>query len=479
MALVDRVGTAIAGRRMRRRVNFPKLLDETFSSHEREGRKLQFRGRSLSLLVALALTHFIVPYPEAFFYQGVMLLFVFTGFIPTWFDKRGWLREWHPYLFVTIDFVALTFFIVSPNPLAPADLPPQIMLHFDTSLYLFLLLSSLAFADSPRLVIWGGIAGGVSWMLGVFWLASLPDSVVIWPGYSGIDLNDVRTRMRLIGTPTTVDLSVQLQTVVLFFVVSVVLAAGVARSRRLVWRYAVIERQRLNLARYFPPATVDQLAREDEPLQHIREVKAAILFADLVGFARWSERHTPAQTIAMLREVHGLLEEAVFHHGGTLDKFIGDGVMATFGTPEPLSRDAVNAFQCVTAILKDFSELNDRRIARGEEMIQIAVGAHFGSVVVGNIGTERRLELGVIGDTVNVASRLEELTRHIGRAAVISDDLVQDMRREDPEAAEGLLAGFENLGGNQLDGRRQDVVVWASTQTLSAADSRSRWARAS
>ncbi len=477
MALADRVGTAIAGRRMRRRVNFPKLLDETFQAHEREGRKLQFRGRTMSLLVAGILTHFIVPYPEAYFYQGVMLLFVVTGFIPTWFDKRGWLREWHPYLAVTLDFTALAFFIVVPNPLAPADLPPQIILHFNTSLYLFLLLSSLAFADSPRLVIWGGIVGAASWMTGVAWLASLPDSIVIWPGNGNIGMGDVQTRMRIIGTPTTVDISVQLQTVVIFFMVSLILAAGVARSRRLVWRYAVIERQRLNLARYFPPATVDQLAREDEPLQHIREVKAAVLFADLVGFTRWSERHTPAQTIAMLREVHGLLEEAVFRHGGTLDKFIGDGVMATFGTPEPLTRDALNAFQCVRAILEDFALLNARRMERGEEPIQIAIGAHYGPVVVGNIGTERRLELGVIGDTVNVASRLEELTRHIGRAAIVSDALVADMRREDPEAAEQLLAGFDNLGGNQLDGRRQDVVVWASVQSLSAAESLSRRAR--
>lgn len=477
MALADRVGTAIAGRRMRRRVNFPKLLDETFSSHEREGRKLHFRGRTFSLLMAFVLTYFIVPYPEAYFYQGTMLLFILTGYVPTWLDRRGWLRDWHPYLFVTLDFVALTFMIVTPNPLAPADLPPQIMLHFDASLYLFLLLSSLAFADSPRLVVWGGLVGAASWMIGIAWLASLPDSIVIWPGNGAIGLNDVQTRLRIIGTPTTVDLSVQMQTSLILIVVSLVLAAGVARSRRLVWRYAVIERQRLNLARYFPPATVDQLAREDEPLQHIREVKAAILFADLVGFTRWSERHTPAQTIAMLREVHGLLEEAVFRHGGTLDKFIGDGVMATFGTPQPTSRDAINAFRCVKAILDDFAQLNARRIERGEETIQIAVGAHYGSVVVGNIGTDRRLELGVIGDTVNVASRLEELTRLLGRAAVVSGDLVSDMRREDAEAAEALLAGFDDLGGNQLDGRRQDVVVWASAQTLATAESRSRWAR--
>ncbi|MEP4420910.1 MAG: adenylate/guanylate cyclase domain-containing protein, partial [Nitratireductor sp.] len=199
---------------------------------------------------------------------------------------------------------------------------------------------------------------------------------------------------------------------------------------------------------------------------------AAVLFADVVGFTRWSERHTPVETISLLREVHGLLEEAIFRHGGTLDKFIGDGVMATFGTPEPVPQDSLNAVACVNAILEDVAGLNERRRARGAEPVQIAVGLHYGPVVVGNIGTERRLELAVIGDTVNAASRLEELTRIVGRAAVISDDVVADIRQRDSQAADRLMAGFEFLGDNQLEGRRQELAVWASRAPLAAHESR-------
>lgn len=477
MALAERVGSAIATRRARRRANFPQLLDETFRSHEREGRRLQLRGRTLSLAAMLFVLGVVAPYPDAIYYQILILFFITTGFIPSLLERWGRLRHWHLYLFVALDFALLTFAVIYPNPFAPEDLPPQLTLHFHTSLYLFLLLSGLAFADNPRLVLWGGFVGAVSWTVGVGWLATLPDSVVIWPGNGTIGFADVLTRMRLIANPTSVDLGVLLQTVVIFAIVAMIMAAGVGRSRRLVWRYAVIERQRLNLARYFPPSTVDQLARQDEPLQQIRELNAAIIFADLVGFTRWAERHTPAQAISLLREVHTLLEEAVFRHGGTLDKFIGDGVMATFGTPEPRPEDTLNAMACIRAILQDVAALNARRLARGEELVQIALGVHYGPVVVGNIGTERRLELGVIGDTVNVASRLEELTRHIGRMAVVSDALVADIREKHPNEAAMFQTEFEFLGANHLEGRRQDIAVWASRQTLVASESRARWAR--
>jgi adenylate cyclase len=472
MALAERFGTAISGLAVRRRINFPAILKETFSSHESEGRRMQLRGRTFSLIAIFILVAFVAPYPDFLYYQALVLFFITTGFVPALMERVGRLRSWHLYFFIALDFALMTFALIYPNPLAPPDLPPQLTLRFDTSLYLFVMLAGLAFSDHPRMVIWGGIVGAVSWTIGFSWLASLPDSVVVWPGGGGALIDDAGIRMRLISSPTYVDIGVLIQTVVIFLLVAIILAAGVARSRRLVWRYAAIERQRLNLARYFAPATVDQLANQDEPLGQIREMKTATMFADLVGFTRWSERHTPAQAIGLLREVHTLLEEAVFRHGGTLDKFIGDGMMATFGTPEPLPRDTRNAMACVKAILADVAVFNEKRAARGEEPVQVAVGLHYGPVVVGNIGTERRLEFGVIGDSVNVASRLEELTRVIGRMAVVSDDVIAEIRRQSPTDLDVLVEGFEFLGANHLEGRRQHIAIWASGQVLNAAESR-------
>jgi adenylate cyclase len=114
----------------------------------------------------------------------------------------------------------------------------------------------------------------------------------------------------------------------------------VHRARRLVAAQAESERARGNLARYFSPNVVDQLARVEEPLGPVRVQPAAVLFADIVGFTAASERQSPEQTIALLREVHHRMADAVFDHGGTLDKYIGDAVMATFGTPHPATDDA-------------------------------------------------------------------------------------------------------------------------------------------
>ncbi len=206
------------------------------------------------------------------------------------------------------------------------------------------------------------------------------------------------------------------------------MALVVARSRGLVVRQAALERERGNLARYFPPATVDRLARQDQALAQVREQDAAVLFADLVGFTTWAERHAPNEAIGLLREVHARLEDEVFRCDGTLDKFIGDGLMATFGTPEPGPRDAINARRCLRAIADDFAAWNERRRGRGKAPIEIAIGLHYGPVVVGNIGTDRRLEFAVLGDTVNVASRLEAMTRELNCVALISTSVAEAVR---------------------------------------------------
>ena len=100
------------------------------------------------------------------------------------------------------------------------------------------------------------------------------------------------------------------------------------------------------------------------------------------------------------------MEEAVFAHGGTLDKYLGDGLMATFGTPFASERDALNALDCARAMMDSVARWNETRAARGEPPIRASVGLHYGPAVLGDIGANR-LEFAVIGNTVNVASRIE------------------------------------------------------------------------
>ncbi|WP_246501949.1 adenylate/guanylate cyclase domain-containing protein [Mesorhizobium caraganae] len=207
--------------------------------------------------------------------------------------------------------------------------------------------------------------------------------------------------------------------------VTLILTATVWRSRQLVRRQVAAESERASLSRYFSPNIVRELSANASALDRPVVQEAAILFADMVGFTRLTERMEPEALIGFLREFHGRLARVAFSNGGTVDKYIGDAIMLHFGTPRPRDDDPVRALACAGAMIAEIERWNFERAAEGKGPIEIGIGLHYGEVVVGNIGHAQRLEFTVLGDAVNVASRLERLTRHTGSRLMISDDLVR------------------------------------------------------
>ncbi len=431
-------------------------VTESLAAEEAAGRLLALRGRTVALAVIAVFLLLLVPLPEVLFYELWLALFIVAGYVRHMVERVGLFRWWQPYAQIALDSAFLAIMLTVPNPLASVHPPIQMGLRFGSFVYFYVLLVSLAFGYRPKLVIWGGVTGALAWGAAVTWIVLLPSTIVKLPGSEGD-----QAIMSQLALPNFVDLNRPVQDVVVYLIVAALLALVVQRSRQLVLRQAALERERGNLARYFPPATVDRLASQDAAFGPEREQDAAVLFADLVGFTHWAERHAPHEVITALREVHARLEDTVFRHQGTLDKFIGDGLMATFGTPDPSDRDATNALTCAKAIADDFGAWNERRHARGRAPVHIAVGLHYGPVVVGSIGTERRLEFAVLGDTVNVASRLEAATRDLRTTALVSSAVVEAVRREAPREVEHLLAGFVDRGAVALRGRDQEVAVFA------------------
>jgi adenylate cyclase len=166
--------------------------------------------------------------------------------------------------------------------------------------------------------------------------------------------------------------------------------------------------------------------------------------------------------VALLRDFHQRMERAVFDHHGTLDKFLGDGLMATFGNPDPSPHDAGNALRCGRAMLLAMDLWNLEREEAGAEPIKVSIGIHYGTVVLGDIGSERRLEYAVLGDSVNVASRLEELTRSLGVRMAISDHLATAIRDDADAEAGNLLSEYNNAGPQSVRGRDEPIIVWTS-----------------
>ena len=223
-----------------------------------------------------------------------------------------------------------------------------------------------------------------------------------------------------------------------------------------------LERARANLARYVPPSMATILAEADEPMGPPREQDIAVMFVDIVGFTALASEEPPAETFALLRGFQSRMADAVFAHGGTLDKFTGDGVMATFGTPDAGPRDAANALACARAIERTMAAWNDERAAAGAAPIRVAIGLHYGPALLGTVGDERRLEFAVIGDTVNVAARLEALARELDAGLVVSGALYEAVEREIAAGAPDmapLLEGLELRPAQALRGRRQPVEI--------------------
>ena len=429
-------------------------IAESLAAEEAAGRLLALKGRTLSLSTVGILLFLLVPFPGVLFYEVFLILFIVAGFGRYGIERLGLYRWWQGYVQVAIDFALLAFLLVAPNPWAEMEMPPQISLRFGNFVYFYLLLVGLAFGYQARQVIWGGIVGAASWIVAVACVATRPDSILAMPSTTSAD-----EMIATMSMPTFINLDTVVQDVVVFLIVAGLLALVVTRSRESVIRQATLERERGNLARYFPPATVDRLAVQDTALAQVREQDSAVLFADLVGFTAWAERHAAHEVIALLREVHAQLEETVFRHHGTLDKFIGDGMMATFGTPDPGPRDATNALGCLRDLVDEFDRWNTRRILKGKQPIRIAIGLHYGPVVVGNIGTDRRLEFGVLGDTVNVASRIETVTRELGAVGAISSQVADAVLNEATGEEAKLLAGFANQGPVALKGLAEKVTV--------------------
>ncbi|MEM9048677.1 MAG: adenylate/guanylate cyclase domain-containing protein [Pseudomonadota bacterium] len=408
-------------------------------------------SRNAALFVVGILLFFLVPWPGVLYYEVLIGVFILLGFAQNALAKSRHDAGWHVYAFITLNFALLTLALLYPNPFSAQPHTPQFQFRFGNFTFYYLILVSTAFFFDPRLVIWGGISGALCWLIGLAINLAMPETVwTIDEDAFGAQNAQV---LALLGNPYFIDVGIRVQEVVVFLVISGLLALVVHGSRSLIVRQVTLERRNSNLARYLPPALAERLAVQDQPFERTFETEAAILFADIVGFTRWAEAHGPVETIALLREVQGIIESAVFAHGGVLDKFIGDGVMASFGTMQDETADPAAALACCADILGRMDAWAERRQALGAATVEVSLGLHFGSVIVGDVGSERRMERAVLGDAVNVASRLETLTRRLGVRALVSDALIARV--------EERPATFRALGPLSLPGRTAPVPVWA------------------
>jgi adenylate cyclase len=438
-----------------------KFAEAALADSKREGLWLAVRARWVALAVIALTLPIMNPHWEVIYYIVSLGLFAVIGWAQLKVGKAGVSR---PELFLMFcDLALLTFIAVVPNPWSPGGWPIGMQFRFDTFIYFFVLLATAPLAYSWRTVIAMGTWTAALWAVGVGWVWLQPEThAALAERVRAAVGSDVR--MFALIDPTAVHIAARFQEIVVFLIVAVTLAVAVRRSNALLVSHAGIERERTNLARYFSPNVVEQLSKNDEPLKQVRTENVAVLFADIVGFTAYADGRSPAEVIGTLRRFHELMECEIFRHEGTLDKYLGDGLMATFGTPFPGASDAGNALRCAQTMLGAIDDLNRERRHRGEPPIRISIGLHYGQVVLGDIGLNR-LEFAVIGTTVNAASRLESLTREFGCAIIASDDLVQRARAETSSSD----ADFTHLVAQPpqaIRGLEQPLGIWTRVHSV-------------
>lgn len=424
-------------------------------NHKREGLELAVRARWVAMAIFAVFVVIVHPYFEVIYHIGIMALLCLNG----WFIQRvgrvG--RSRLELLLIFIDLFLMTLGMVGPNPLSVDTMPLAMQYRFDNFLYFFVILAVGTMAYSWRTVIAIGVWTFVMWLgaMALSWWFTTPT-----PGLTEAVVEAVGADSSMLKflDPNSYVLQLRIQEVIVFLIVAITLAISARRTNILLLNNAGLERERANLSRYFSPNVVDQLSQNDEPLKQVKIQNVAVLFIDIIGFTRLAAGRDPHQVITLLRGFHGRMEREVFRHNGTLDKYLGDGLMATFGTPSAGERDASNALDCALAMQKSLEIWNRERRRLGEPEIQAGIGIHYGETLLGDIGANR-LEYAVIGTAVNVAARLEEMTRRLQTSIVMSDELRLQAEQEQPTSDIGN--GFECHPDQEVRGLDDVMKVWA------------------
>lgn len=176
-----------------------------------------------------------------------------------------------------------------------------------------------------------------------------------------------------------------------------------------------------NLARFFSPTVVDQLAHGDD--LRLERRQTAVMFVDLRGFTSFAEAGSSDQMRHLLSEFRDIVSGAVVRHGGAVDKYLGDGVMAVFGHPAPRDDDADRALACALELVAELDEWRKREEAAGRPALKAGIGLHAGTAMAGVLEAGCHSEYTVLGDVVNVAQRLQAVSKSVGATLVVSEDL--------------------------------------------------------
>ena len=299
------------------------------------------------------------------------------------------------------------------------DVPPAYMLKTQITVVTLVMIAANTLAIRPLYPILITVGGVCIHVVLLVYILKDPRTVI------SSDFVD-----SVMGQALTLELVIA--SIILIISTGIIMTYLAFVARRMVIEGARLQISNTQLGRYFSPGVVSRISSGSGAFSGVggRSQNVAVMFCDIRDFTTISETLSPTEVVSFLSEYHTKMVEVIFKFGGTIDKFIGDAIMVTFGTPDPEDDDAERAVRAGLAMNTALEDLNKQRRLKGVIEIRHGIGIHFGSVIAGNIGTNDRLEYTVIGDTVNVASRIQDTCKSAGQTLLISDAVSKKLPKD-------------------------------------------------
>ena len=365
---------------------------------------------------------------------GAYLLFTLVRVI---LAHRRALPAWLLYVSVVLDMLLLLALIWSIH--VKYEQPASFYLKVPTLLYVFIFIALRALRFEARYVLLAGVVAAAGWLLMVFYAVRVePDDTMITRDYVEY------------MTSNSVLLGAEFDKVISILIVTGILAVAITRARGLLVQSAVESTAAAELSRFVPSEVAAQVKASETPVEagagEVRET--TIFFSDLEGFTTLSEGMSPVDLISTLNEYFAAVTEPIVRHGGAINQYQGDAILATFNLPAAQEEHAASA---VRAAIEIQHILASHTFGSGLRLVS-RVGINTGVVVGGLVGAQDRLGYTVHGDDVNLAARLEALNKEHGTRIIVSE--------RTRELAGPDRFAFEALGTVAVRGRIQPVTIY-------------------
>ena len=408
---------------------------------EREQYHSELLVTSVQLLIAALLAFLYVGTPAGFSPDAPiravplgLTLFMMLALVRLYLAVTRQLARWMVGLTVVAEMAVLIFVIWAYH--LQYEQPPQIYLKSTEFAYIFILIALRALRFEPVWVALSGVTAASGWLLLLHYaLGHASGNPVTW---------DYVTSLR----SSQIHYGGEFDKLLSIAMVTAVLALALARARSFVVKSLRGQQAVADLSLFFDDSVAHRITDSESAVMagHGELREAAILFLDMRGFTRASSMLTPAELVRLLGEYQGLLVPIVKAHHGSIDKFMGDGILASFGAVTQDEHYAANALRAIDAIMAAVDEWRTRRQACGQIAPDVGAGTASGQVLFGIIGHGTRLEYTVIGDAVNLAAKLEKQNKTEGTRGLTTRSMYERALEQGYDGQKPVLCG-RAIGG--------------------------------